>query len=295
MINRHRTNSQQPGLGIRGLKEKNFPILRTYNPLTPAKRLAFTLIELLVVIAIIAILAAILFPVFAKAKEAAKQTACLSNAKQIGTTQKMYMGDYDDTAPIFYAYNTLDVNNNPAYFGLPNHRGTEGLLLPYSKSKDIFRSPLDAGGPYLASDPGLAGVSKDTYWAAYGSSYRFAKCMFSVVEGESTGNNNPYTFTKIVTDTQAEDPAGTRIIRLEMMKFFEKTNDPNCTRFGYDCGYFRQWDSNGGVVIFSDSHAKRIVSAGQFDQVKVDPEGHRSGESTGTGVDYDDTWYWRCD
>jgi prepilin-type N-terminal cleavage/methylation domain-containing protein len=256
---------------------------------------AFTLIELLVVIAIIAILAAILFPVFAQAKDAAKKTACLSNAKQIGLTQKMYMADYDDTAPIFYAYNTLDAGGNPAYAGLPSHKGTELLLLPYSKSKEIFKSPLDSGGPYLSVDPGLSGVGKDTYWAAYGTSYRFGKCMFTVAEGESTGNNYPYTYSRVVTDTQAEDPAGTRIIRLEMMHFFNQKNDPDCTRYGYDCGYFRQWDSNGGVVIYADSHAKRVVSAGAFDRVKVDPEGHMSGESTGTGVPYDDTWYWRCD
>ncbi|MBC8065941.1 MAG: prepilin-type N-terminal cleavage/methylation domain-containing protein, partial [Chlorobia bacterium] len=254
---------------------------------------AFTLIELLVVIAIIAILAAILFPVFAQAKDAAKKTACLSNAKQIGITQKMYMADYDDAAPIFYAYNTQDSGGSPAYFGLPNHKGTEGLLLPYSKSKDIFRSPLDSGGPYLATDPGLTGGTFDTYWKAYGTSYRFGKCMFSVVAGESTSNNNPQTYTKVVTDTQAEDPAGTRILRLEMMKFFEAKNDPDCLRYGYDCGYWKQWDSNGGAVIYSDSHAKRAVSPSQFDQIKVDPEGHKSGEPTGTGVAYDDTWYWR--
>lgn len=60
---------------------------------------AFTLIELLVVIAIIAILAAILFPVFAQAKAAAKKTACLSNQKQVGLGLTMYIGDYDDRYP----------------------------------------------------------------------------------------------------------------------------------------------------------------------------------------------------
>ncbi|MDI9638843.1 prepilin-type N-terminal cleavage/methylation domain-containing protein [Kamptonema cortianum] len=65
---------------------------------------AFTLIELLVVIAIIAILAAILFPVFAQAKEAAKKTSSLSNAKQNGTAIIMYAGDYDDYFPSAYSY-----------------------------------------------------------------------------------------------------------------------------------------------------------------------------------------------
>src|SRR5919198_613987 len=62
-------------------------------------RAAFTLIELLVVIAIIAILAAILFPVFARAREQARRSACLSNMKQIGLALGMYMQDYDQTFP----------------------------------------------------------------------------------------------------------------------------------------------------------------------------------------------------
>ena len=75
------------------------------------KRHAFTLIELLVVIAIIAILAAILFPVFAQAKEAAKKTTTLSNLKQTATAILMYSGDNDDYFPLAkagnLAYNTV--------------------------------------------------------------------------------------------------------------------------------------------------------------------------------------------
>jgi prepilin-type N-terminal cleavage/methylation domain-containing protein len=62
-------------------------------------RRAFTLIELLVVIAIIAILAAILFPVFAQARDKARQSSCLSNLKQIGTGLYLYLQDYDETYP----------------------------------------------------------------------------------------------------------------------------------------------------------------------------------------------------
>src|SRR5687767_40795 len=64
------------------------------------KRRAFTLIELLVVIAIIAILAAILFPVFAQARETARSSACSSNLKQIGTSIRMYSQDYDERFPM---------------------------------------------------------------------------------------------------------------------------------------------------------------------------------------------------
>src|ERR1035437_3779628 len=67
------------------------------------QRRGFTLIELLVVIAIIAILAAILFPVFARAREKARQTSCTSNLKQLGLGMMMYCQDYDDCTPIAYS------------------------------------------------------------------------------------------------------------------------------------------------------------------------------------------------
>jgi len=250
---------------------------------------AFTLIELLVVIAIIAILAAILFPVFAQAKSAAKRTVDMSNARQIGICSKLYLGDNDDVMPIFYAYNS-DPRSN-----LPGHKGIEVELLPYGKSKDIFRSPLDTGSAYLAQDPGLSGFNAGSYWEAYGSSYRFDKCMFTVVPGESSQNNNVYESGWTVNETAVERPADTRTIRLEMMPFFSQKTDTDCTRYGYDCGYFKEWTPTGGSVIFLDGHAKQMSSAGAFDQTLVDPAGHASGESTGTDTPYDNTWYWRCD
>src|SRR5450631_624437 len=87
-----------------------------YGPLernvlmTRVLKRGFTLIELLVVIAIIAILAAILFPVFAQAKAAAKKTTCLSNLKQIGLGTRMYLADADDSYPAWAALAATPVN-----------------------------------------------------------------------------------------------------------------------------------------------------------------------------------------
>ena len=99
----------------------------------------FTLIELLVVIAIIAILAAILFPVFAQAKEAAKKTACLSNTKQLGLGLQLYLGDSDDT--MFFRSGFK--NSRSGLIPTANSNRWWNLLVPYVKSTAIFKCPSD--------------------------------------------------------------------------------------------------------------------------------------------------------
>ncbi|HAH86138.1 MAG TPA: hypothetical protein DCL60_02060 [Armatimonadetes bacterium] len=102
----------------------------------------FTLIELLVVIAIIAILAAILFPVFAKAREKARQTACASNLKQIVTAWQMYAQDYDETACPAYYYVGGNWSDEYAWdFHIVDGVAGEGFLAPYTKSGAINKCP----------------------------------------------------------------------------------------------------------------------------------------------------------
>src|SRR5579871_2682765 len=126
--------------------------------MTP-RRIGFTLIELLVVIAIIAILAAILFPVFAQAREKARAISCLSNLKQSGTATLMYVQDYDETFPI-NLYMTFGPTG-PAVVTVDQE------IMPYEKNAQIDVCPSDAHPlnfplamsviglppPYLSSPP----------------------------------------------------------------------------------------------------------------------------------------------
>lgn len=93
----------------------------------------FTLIELLVVIAIIAILAAILMPVFAQAREKARSASCQSNLKQIGLAAGMYMQDYDGNVTPCFEYNPWAAPWNLAWY--------PDLLNPYVKNSQVFACP----------------------------------------------------------------------------------------------------------------------------------------------------------
>ncbi len=140
----------------------------------------FTLVELLVVIAIIAVLAAILFPVFSRARAAARRVDCASNLKQLGLALQMYASDYDGLIP--------------QTFGAPHHMiwrddlgpTAHGRLMPYVKNLSIFYCRT-ATGVKETSNPGGAGWGggKGGAWCNY--LYRNAQANSSIVLDENEG------------------------------------------------------------------------------------------------------------
>jgi len=251
------------------------------------RRSGFTLIELLVVIAIIAMLAAIMFPVFVSARDWIKQNTDMGNARQVGIALDMYTKEYDDVMPIYHQFNTTP---EPWKDG---HKGVEMELLPYTKSQISFKSPVDGGSPILANN------TKKTFYDAFGTSYHWVACMFTVVPGVSTRDNavvrDAGWFTSL---SQVESTSETRVLRLEMMPFFARYRYAlACERYGYDCpgvnSSFASWGSIAGSVIFSDLHAKLTSMPSAFDKQFVTPEGNKSGDprpDSWTG-----TWFGVCD
>ena len=125
----------------------------------PSRKSGFTLIELLVVIAIIAILAAILFPAFARARENARRASCQSNLKQIGLAYIQYTQDYDERLPYGYYLGT-----NGEFF--TNIISAADVVMPYIKSRQVWRCPSNTRVNTPASS-GPPTQSSGSGWMAY--------------------------------------------------------------------------------------------------------------------------------
>jgi prepilin-type N-terminal cleavage/methylation domain-containing protein/prepilin-type processing-associated H-X9-DG protein len=122
---------------------------------------AFTLVELLVVIAIIAILAAILFPVFGRARENARRTSCQSNLKQVGIGLLQYIQDYDEKMPFsFYGGGGGDKTTRTRYKWMD-------AIFPYVKSEQIFICPSEPNAAYKYSG-NLGPTEESDNYGSYG-------------------------------------------------------------------------------------------------------------------------------
>ena len=171
------------------------------------RRKGFTLIELLVVIAIIAILAAILFPVFAKARESARRTSCLSNVKQLALGYLMYTQDYDEHV----VWNNPDAMWDPtptkdaSYFWY-------GRIYPYIKNYGIFECPNDTR-PFDEVTGGDGTQWGTSIQLGTGLKPRYFRCSYGANEyigspnGSGTGNACP----NVLKLAAAPEPASTMI------------------------------------------------------------------------------------
>ncbi|HEX5324908.1 MAG TPA: DUF1559 domain-containing protein [Capsulimonadaceae bacterium] len=165
-------------------------------PILKRRLQAFTLIELLVVIAIIAILAAILFPVFAQAREKARAISCASNEKQIGLAILQYVQDYDEMFPKAQGND----GTGPPNFDTWSVTWVD-VIQPYAKSYDVFRCPDDSNTQIPAGNAWMGvGVSYDAnadndfpgHWVAYGP------FGYGASGGASFWNYNSETLGQIV-------------------------------------------------------------------------------------------------
>jgi len=255
-------------------------------------RHGFTLIELLVVIAIIAILAAILFPVFAQARESARQTVCLSNMKQIGTAMRLYITDYDEIW--FPAFVRERLNNHPnpykpwlgfdtsnaapvgCFYGdttQPARREPRvGLIDPYIKNEDIKRCPSMPGAwqtayalnwfygnyssPYYARNPAAQGNEYSPAVKRYDSAY--CTCLPA-------------------PDAEVEEPSRTLIMwehgyRTPLCNWLQQANWPlrgqewtqGPPRDPLFVNHFHFLHRSGANTLWTDGHARRML----YDQLR---------------------------
>jgi|UPI000382BD63 prepilin-type N-terminal cleavage/methylation domain-containing protein/prepilin-type processing-associated H-X9-DG protein len=156
------------------------------------RRHGFTLIELLVVIAIIAILAAILFPVFARAREKARQASCSSNIKQLCTAWQMYAQDYDERA--------VPANNTVNGAGGHSRLWTASFLMPYVKNRQLWECPsydniANPGGceertrggiGYTWSWTPIEGPGGDVGWISFKKLARLQRPAEFIIFGDAT-------------------------------------------------------------------------------------------------------------
>lgn len=259
-------------------------------------RKAFTLIELLVVIAIIAILAAILFPVFAQAREKARQAACISNLKQFSLAILQYAQDADECMPMG-VNGKLQVGpgmlppTTPSNAG-EHEWGVHDQIMNYVKNRGVFQCPDDGGFLAAGNVIGNNKLAVKTapqgmeLWNAYGTSYKFTKENFGIVTvSEQTaifGTNQKYQYVS-VKDTGADTD---RVASAALVAAGDTSSlqaPPNPMPLAYfalpaqtrvmrcfvapwnEPDVAKAFHKNGDTIAFADGHVKFVISQKQYD------------------------------
>ncbi|AIE84256.1 PIG-L family deacetylase [Fimbriimonas ginsengisoli] len=223
----------------------------TMNQSHPVPMRGFTLIELLVVIAIIGILAALLFPVFARAKAAAGDAKTISNARQLGMAFELYQESWDDVLP--QAPDGLPGSNlaggwiNYSVFGgaeAGSFIPSRGELMPYVKTSEIYKSPADKDSNRSANSFAMNGYL--TTWTGNGMN-----------PGKAAGTIEFPASTMLLGE---EGCGGPKLVG------YGYSNGTNDGYFNPSTDHFAKFHPAGAAVVFTDGHAKIIQAEDHFDE-----------------------------
>jgi prepilin-type N-terminal cleavage/methylation domain-containing protein/prepilin-type processing-associated H-X9-DG protein len=215
---------------------------------------AFTLIELLVVIAIIAILAAILFPVFAQAKAAAKRTSDLSNIKQIGLSFFMYTNDHDEMYPTGGIYDFSNIPQWPESSWATN-------VQPYIKSATLFYSPFDtdaasinASGADSFFGPAISYVPNSLSGGGYDAQGGTIDNTPRGIVGLINLGWEPWWVSSAINDTAVTQAANTVMLAPKYNTDITVEGAPEVSSWQFEWGYI-MWDNSSqtGTLAYPDA------------------------------------------
>jgi prepilin-type N-terminal cleavage/methylation domain-containing protein/prepilin-type processing-associated H-X9-DG protein len=215
------------------------------EPIIKVERQGFTLIELLVVISIIAILAAILFPVFARARENARRSACLSNTKQIALAVAQYSQDYDETL-VSYRYRPS------AYYGwqialMPYIKSTQVFVCPSARKVSLCPDSFPDKNPTLVSTTGLRSGSY-----GYNNAYLGDEYGGTLHDKKLSALARPAE-TVMATEISSRIATGSTFVPSIWNSSYTIGCDPTVATYGDQRG---MWHFDGSNIIFADGHAK---------------------------------------